>query len=283
MLPAFVFRWLKESSATGYLRFGGNVNKRVQDGTKRYWLCYDCEQLFCGWETQFANKVFYPLIADGGQKIQYGDWMLKFCVSVSWRVLSTLIEDTSLTTFSNAQVNMAHSALKAWSHFLLGSDPNLGVYEQHFLPMGLCDDFTWKHAPTNLNRYLLRSVDATPVASNAGAIVYSKLERFIVIGFIDINSPEQWVGTKVHRHSGTVGKGDFVLPKEFGDFLLGRCKMGLEVQEAMDDKQKKKIAKFLRTNMDRLRLSDTMQALRQDIRTFGKEEVFKAIAVCISS
>lgn len=32
VVPAFVFRWLKSSSPTGFLRKTGNVNKRINDG-----------------------------------------------------------------------------------------------------------------------------------------------------------------------------------------------------------------------------------------------------------
>lgn len=96
ILPAFVFRWMKDTSATGYLRFGGKPNCRAQDGERRYWLCRGCETRLCQWETEFAAQVFHPLISDGGQRIPYQEWMLKFAVSVSWRVLSLFVEDNRL-------------------------------------------------------------------------------------------------------------------------------------------------------------------------------------------
>jgi hypothetical protein len=36
-----VFAWLKESSPTGYLRLGNNINLRVQDGLKPKLLCQE--------------------------------------------------------------------------------------------------------------------------------------------------------------------------------------------------------------------------------------------------
>jgi hypothetical protein len=59
ILPGFVFRWMKATSATGYLRFGQQPNLRVQDGLKLLLLCGDCEGRFNHWETQFANKIFH--------------------------------------------------------------------------------------------------------------------------------------------------------------------------------------------------------------------------------
>jgi len=61
ILPGFVYRWMKETSATGYLRFGQQPNLRVQDGLKLHLLCADCEQRLNEWETQFANQIFHPM------------------------------------------------------------------------------------------------------------------------------------------------------------------------------------------------------------------------------
>jgi hypothetical protein len=51
IIPSFLYRWLKETSGTGFLRFGRNPNRRVQDGLKEYWLCPTCEDLLGKWET----------------------------------------------------------------------------------------------------------------------------------------------------------------------------------------------------------------------------------------
>jgi hypothetical protein len=78
IVPAFIYKWLKDTSATGFLRFGREPNKRVQDGHKRRWLCIDCERLLNVWETQFATQLFHPINQDGGAKIPYGEWLLNF-------------------------------------------------------------------------------------------------------------------------------------------------------------------------------------------------------------
>jgi hypothetical protein len=59
ILAGFVYRWMKETSATGYLRFGQQPNLRVQDGVKLHLLC--AEDRFNQWETQFANRIFHPM------------------------------------------------------------------------------------------------------------------------------------------------------------------------------------------------------------------------------
>src|SRR5260370_38660106 len=85
ILPGLVYRWIKETSATGYLRFGQQPNLRVQDGLKLHLLCDDCEQRFNQWETQFANQIFHSMTQRKAGRASYGTWLLLFCASVSWR------------------------------------------------------------------------------------------------------------------------------------------------------------------------------------------------------
>jgi len=72
IVPRFVFGWLKDNSATGFLRFSGQPNLRVQDGPKLSWLCRDCEELLNDWETKFANLLFYPILKGDTATVQYG-------------------------------------------------------------------------------------------------------------------------------------------------------------------------------------------------------------------
>src|SRR3989338_2133962 len=56
IIPSFIYRWLKETSGTGFLRFGQTPNKRVQDGLKDYLLCSSCEGLFQKLYTKSADR-----------------------------------------------------------------------------------------------------------------------------------------------------------------------------------------------------------------------------------
>jgi hypothetical protein len=102
ILPGFVFRWMKETSATGYLRFGQQPNLRVQDGVKLHLLCRHCEQRFNSWETEFANQIFHPMTQGKAVRASYGPWLLLFCASVSWRVLVYHIDGNHLTHMADA-------------------------------------------------------------------------------------------------------------------------------------------------------------------------------------
>lgn len=50
VLPAFVYRWMRKTSATRHFRFAHNVNRRAQDGKKRNWFCRSCEARLGKWE-----------------------------------------------------------------------------------------------------------------------------------------------------------------------------------------------------------------------------------------
>src|SRR4030042_4769769 len=94
IIPKFIARWIKKTGATGYLR---NVeNERVQDGIKEPLLCSDCEQQFSRYENYFAKNFFRPLtkyVKFPKQTIPYDENLVKFILSISWRVLYGEIRD----------------------------------------------------------------------------------------------------------------------------------------------------------------------------------------------
>src|SRR5690349_5817104 len=87
ILPAFVFRWKRETSGNGHLRSASEPNLRVQDGYKCYWMCGDCEGRLGKSEALFSKRLFYPWTEDSGGRIRYSNWLMHFSVSLSWRVL----------------------------------------------------------------------------------------------------------------------------------------------------------------------------------------------------
>lgn len=274
ILPAFVFKWLKETSATGFIRFGQEPNRRVQDGYKKPWLCISCERQLNGWETPFATNIFHPLNEDGSRRVLYREWLLKFCVSVSWRVLSMLREDAGLKHFSQDQRNTANQALETWSQFLFDKLPHPGRFEQHLLPVDAIAHFSGEDLPANINRYLLRTVDVDAVRGEKTTFVYSKIGKFIILGFIDVTYPKQWVGTKVHVREGVIGSPTYTLPQQFGDYLFEKALRFASANKMISDKQRQKIAETARKNMGRVTKSSAFEAMQHDMRLFG-EDAFK--------
>lgn len=268
VLPAFVFRWLKETSGTGFIRFGQEPNRRVQDGHTKAWLCLSCERRLNVWETKFANTVFHPLNDNGAQRVRYGDWLLKFCVSVSWRSLSMMIEEAGVKHFSEPQQTATIHALETWRRFLLDEVRHPGSYEQHLLPFGLIDNLAGNFPP-NFCRYLLRAIEIDAAHGAKGAFIYSKLGRFVILGFIDLPHPKQWVGSKIHVEKGIITPRKYTLPIEFGDYMKERAGRQAALNGQISDIQLRKIDAAFRRDMDRLCRSGTFAAMTEDIRIFG--------------
>lgn len=274
VIPSFVYKWLKETSGTGFLRFGVEPNKRAQDGLKFYWLCKECEGRFSEWETPFANQIFHPMNDGTVEDVSYGPWLLKFCTSVSWRVLNLFLEQDNMSHFPE---NLRACALRTqgvWRDYLLDKSQNPNRNEQHFLPLDAIESFTHRNMPTNINRYILRSVDMDAVCGGESAFVYSKLGKFIIVGFIEVPYRNQWVGTKVHVKRGVVGPSSYTLPMQFGDYLMDRAASADNVQENMSEKQKRKIEDSYGKDIDRAAKSESFRAMHQDVKLFGNK-VFK--------
>jgi hypothetical protein len=276
MVPSFVFRWLKDTSGTGFLRFGQTPNRRSQDGYKEYWLCPECEDLFSRWETEFANNVFHRLTSGGASQFPYQEWLLKFAVSLSWRVLLYIKEANALKHFSEPLQQEAERALARWAKFLLGRQPHPGKYEQHMLPLDLVVDHTIRDMSPNINRYFLRTVEIDAVCADREAFVYIKLPYLFLIGFIHMNRPREWEGTKVHVRQGLLGSSQYSLPRYFFEYMMGRARRMREIEESISGKQQETIDKSFNKNLDRFAGSETFKAMEADVALFGSEAFSKS-------
>lgn len=269
IIPKFIFRWLKETSATGYLRFGQNPNVRIQDGFKEFWLCGECENLLNKWETEFANKLFYPLVQGKKSSFEYRGWLLKFAVSLSWRSL-ILIKRTGLPHFTDNQQKQSDIALEVWRKYLLDDIKHLDKYQQHLIPVDIISDSSMPNLPTNINRYFLRSIGIDPIANKSQALVYIKIPYFIFIGGIQLD-PKQWINTKIQTHKGMIGKNKYTIPQDFGDYLIDRAKRVGNIQKGFSKKQKRKIEEAILNDLDKVSKSEMFKAMQADVELFGND------------
>ncbi len=275
IIPNFVFKWLKDTSATGFFRPGINPNKRSQDGVKQYLLCEDCEQLFGRWEKKFKDSIFLPLSLGKSNSFLYRSWLLKFAVSISWRVLDFNYEQ-GLSRFSTMHLNKAKEALEVWREFLLDKRPHPDKYQQHILPMDLIENHNDPNMPANINSYILRSVDMDVVWFEKRAFVYTKMCRIIIIGFIDETRPNHWKETKIHVHKGIVGETlQYKIPGDFIGYLKDRANKVRSSLEGISEKQWDRIDQAYSKDMDRAMDSETFKATDQDVKMFGDKAFVK--------
>ena len=271
ILPAFVFRWMRETSGNGHLRFGETPNLRVQDGLKRHWLCASCESLFGRSETAFADQLFHPYSRGESSRFIYGEWLLHFCVSVTWRVLHLYRELTNFKGYEPEDIEHLDAAEAAWKAFLLGQQPHPGLFEQHLLPFDAIESIssTRDDLSPNLNRYLMRTVDTDLCRGGKSIYIYAKLGRFAILGFVREDRRSQWQGTKVHVKTGLIEPRKYILPRAFFEYLNGKARRTAELLASISPRQSEKIDKSFRSNINKFIGSDEFEAMQNDIRMFG--------------
>ncbi len=274
IIPKFVFDWQKKSSGTGFMRSTETPNRRTQDGAKEHMLCADCEFLFNQWETPFATKIFHPLNRREAMRFKYESWLLKFAVSVSWRVL-TWYKPDDLPEISESGKDLIARALQTWKEFLFDQCPHPSSFEQHMILLDVPKSIqNIDNLPPNWNRFLIRGCHINLALSDGHPLyIYTKMGRITLLGFIGIEDPRHWVGTKIHVGRGVIG-GSINVPDLLLDYMKERATAELHEQNKISKKQKEVIKKTYKKDPDRAVMSETLKALDHDVLMFGKKAVF---------
>jgi len=277
IIPAFIIDHQKRTSATGFLRSSHTINRRVQDGTKLYMLCPSCEAMFNQWETPFARDVYHPWCNREAIRLSYGPWMLKFAVSVSWRVLTWYMDySADSVSYTSDAKRIISDALRTWKRFLFDEIQHPGEYEQHMILFDTIESATHSYdLPPNINRFLTRGTHINLAHSDRHPLfIFTKMGKIALLGFLGIKYHRQWVGTKIHLKHGQVG-GNVAIPSSFGDYLLERAGVHEDEYAKLSSKQKQVITKTFYGALDRASMSETFEAMSSDVKMFGCEKVFK--------
>ncbi|MGQ0556588.1 MAG: hypothetical protein ACT4PN_11675 [Nitrospiraceae bacterium] len=227
--------------------------------------------MFSRTETHFANKVFYPYTSDSSSRIIYGDWLLRFCVSVSWRVLQFYKEKLSLNSLGSDEALRITEAEATWKAFLLGQRPHPGSFRQHLLPFDAIESITFtQDLSPNLNRYLMRTTDMDLCGGDTASFVYSKLGPFVILGFIRQDRPNQWQGSTVHLKTGQMEPRKYTINRGLFDYLNARARLVAELQSGISPRQAQKSDEARRANVENYVGSDEFLAMLNDLRMFGE-------------
>lgn len=270
LVPAFVYRWLKNTSGTGYIRFGQAYNQRVQDGMKIPLLCEDCESRLSVWEKKFAEQIFHLVREKNDGNLSYGSWFAKFAASVSWRVLLTFAERGHLTHLPAHVTLKANDALQKWKAFMLDKVDNPGPFPLNFIPLGMLSSMPPPGTSPNINWYLTRAVDIDVVHAKGQSYVYLKMCHCIFLGFIEQPVGTYWKGTRISIKRGVVAQ-RMTVPKPFMDYVNNKAKRLYNLTRNLSQKQKEVISESYQKNMDRFTNSETFKAVDQDFLMFGKD------------
>ena len=279
IIPAFAYDWLKETSASPFLRsnhpnegFGlspqrNHFNKRVQDGPTRTWFCDVCEDILGRDESTFAREFFYPFFQNPSGSFSYGRWMLRFCTSVSWRVLKHYQEAGLLADWDTESIELVTKAETNWRDFLLDKRDHIRPTRQHLFPV-----YGMIHSnppmPANINSYIMRSITMDLVeyddASQPNHRIYTltKIGPFMIGGFIrEAQSPQhRWSGTFISAKSGRIEPRSIRLPGSFREYIVDKARSTSNAFDGISDTQKAKIEAAAISDPDRFFDSATYEA-----------------------
>jgi hypothetical protein len=277
VVPALVYRWLKETAALPFLRAGENPNLRVQDGWKRHWFCRACEDQMGRFEKAFAEELFPLVVSEKPAPYRHGPWLSRFIASVAWRTLMLHGErGESFDFFSPEQKVLVPKALEHWRAFVHDEAGTPGIHEVHFSPMGMLADYQGDRTlPPNFNRYLMRTIEIDVAARPSEAFVYVKMGPAVALGFIQPPPSDTWAGTAVSLGDGQVG-GEMAAPIQFLDYLIERAEKVRALMRARSVRQIERVRESLLANPDRAAASETFRAMQADVERFGVERVFPA-------
>ncbi len=269
IIPAFVARHLKDTSATGYL-ISAESNARVQGLPTDQLLCSECEQRFSLWEKEFSSQYFPKIQADPYSGFDYGPSLLKFAVSLSWRVLIT--DRAGLTNEFPSWKKKIDSTLENWRRYLLGYQKNPLSVHHLFVLAGSAFELPSEAHPKTL-QYLMRAVDATELIGSTTLAVYSKLLRALFYSPLFPANPAGWEKTRIHSGPGSLPPDQVISMLHFGSFLQTRVN---EVfNRPLTERQMARIRDDIRKNPERALNSESFKVNRdaQELWDIANDEL----------
>jgi len=144
-IPKFAYDWMRETSKTGFLRDMDDVNKRHQDGPKKYLLCGDCERKLAVLEKQLAENCFKKIANYQKQKttITITEGIRVAVLSIFWRALITTDDRSNDRTaednivLKNFLIEAKEQILAEQCMFQICIAPFIGGAPYYDLPSGV--------------------------------------------------------------------------------------------------------------------------------------------------
>ena len=207
VIPSFVGRWLKRTSATGYLIAVDTEGtaERSQDLYKTQLLCISCESILNQHETYFANQIFHPFKNGTLNAIAIDESVGKFAVSISLRVL-WLLQD-SRAPLAMKWAHILNKLEQEWRQYLLCSEGFVkGVNSHHILFSNEQLLAYGLGSAPNLILNLLRTSVFYIYEKFGKAYIFSNMAGIQVISMIDPPKLPTSIGTQVYPKQTLGGK-----------------------------------------------------------------------------
>ncbi len=262
VIPSFVIKWMKKSGPTPFLRKAVEPNSRMQDYHEEL-LCSECEQILSEWETKFANYAFYPHIRDQKEEFEYDEWLYRFVLSVSWRLMESRLAVWQNSEHSKTQV--VEKRLETWRQILLEEKPlskdpsNHHIFFLDELDLAKSDP----EGPENFEVYMQRNIDGTSVYDDDEIHVFFKFPKIVFFSTIDPVNPGDLIGTEINPDGGVIDQPQ-ELGEKWGTFLYGRIEKMSDIQ--MSESEREKVEERIKENPEEFLESDFLDAKIAEMR-----------------
>ncbi len=141
-----------------------------------------------------------------------------------------------MPALSDAQQAAMESALGRWRDVLLGRQPHPERHAQYLYPVGLIKSASQASVSPSQNRYFLRTIQIDVLVGVERMVVFSKLGRLVLIGFV--TPPDRaWRGWRVRVRKGHFGVQAFGMPGEMLAFMRASADAYGSIYDRMSPRQ----------------------------------------------
>ncbi len=272
IIPAFAFRWMKKTSATGFMRKANNPNRRTQDGAKYPLLCEECEDRLSVHENQFAKQIFYPYVNEKPQVMPYDHHCMLFCVSVLWRVLHCLwIDDEAIEPLQPEFKGRLEKPYQVWSDFLLGREKHPKEFCVNVVPVDDVMKVEGDVRVSGISQYFTGSIDMDLVCNAKAGYVYAKIPHFLIFGRVyDRTSDSFSKNTLIRLRKGKLGGSKMRPQPDLWHYVIDRAAwVQQHVHANLSAEQKKAIADTVAKNPGKASQSRSSKSAQADMNLNG--------------
>ncbi|MGB5854901.1 MAG: hypothetical protein WBH20_06550 [Oceanisphaera sp.] len=245
IIPSFVYKWLKETSPTGFIRATNEPNKRAQDGSKSPLLCKECERDFSLHENLFKKETFSKLAnyrTPCPEKLEISE-SSRICIYIiAWRVLADSYYFPTDNQYTPEEFLKFPDFLDEIKSLIEGNKSE--KFRTHLIPCTR-EVLTKLDLPKVDWFYYERSVGAEPRIWNDWErfLIYIKIPFAIICFEIVPNDGDDWKGTQID-HAESISLDEITSCADYVSAQVEHFhKAFLESREQVSEKQMNKMQK----------------------------------------